>query len=257
MALGNSNYNNNKDDKSKNSPSLYSNYKMSNTESTIDKTNLSFTYWNGTLKLALAPMNISSGSDISFDHKNAIGVYLTHTKARMLFDEIVAFQADPVGCNNNGVASGAGLVSISNGKEFGINNPCLILRKVNPETGMADATFVYEFKVDYHYAIRNYDEASADFDKVFYNNLEIEQLKTLLITYYESQSGAMAYSVLDAFKYQTTRAQSDMDSVKDKLGIEGYKGGNSGKSSQSAFNSREPRNSFSQGSYDNIKDQME
>jgi hypothetical protein len=254
MALGDT-YNNNKDKQY--SPTVYSAYGLSNIESKVDQTKLSFSYWQGLLKISLAAQKPTKGDDVQFDYENAISIYLNHTKARILFDEIAAFQANPSAYNNVGIASGAGLISLSNGKEFGVTTPCLVIRKIDTETGSTVSSYAYEFKTDYHYAVRNYEESSNDYDKVYHNSIELEQLKTLLFTYFEAMSGAMAYSIIDAMKYDNSRTHTKLDSICDKLGIDYGKKGGGSKSSTSAFNTREPRNTFSTSTLDDIASQME
>lgn len=255
MALGD---NVNNQNKRNYSPVVYSQYRMSNTESVIDPTNLSTTFTNNMLKISIAPKKTTAGDNIEWDHENGISAFLTHTKARMLYNEIETFQANPNAYSNLGVVSGAGLISISNGKEFGINNPVLVIRKLDSSTGKVESSFAYEFKTEYNYYIRNFDESTADFDKIYDASLELEQIKTLLKTYYEAMTGATAYSVIDNMKYDTSRMNTKIDLISEKLGIEKATGGNynnSNKSSNSIFNNKPARN-FSQGTLDDIESQM-
>lgn len=186
------------------SPTVYSPYKMSNTTSEIDPGSLNFTFWQKSLKISISPMKPSSDpSDISFDHKNAVDIYLTHTKARILYNEICLFQSDPDKYNSSGIPSGEGLITISNGSEFGFDNsPCLVIRKINSENGKTTSSYAYQFKKDYHYSIRNFDESTGEFEKHLeeYQSIEIEQFKTLLMEYYTAMSGAMAFSVMEMNK---------------------------------------------------------
>lgn len=220
MALGDTYNNNKKDYEGKNSPTVYSKFSWSNTESKIDPSRLSPTFWNGMLKLAIAPLKPNSNPDIiEFDHENAGAVYLTHIKAKMLADEITLFLSNMEAYKNQGVTSGSGLVSISNGKELaGALTPCLIIRSID-ESGKSVASFLYEFKSDYHYSIRNYNEKDASFDKFYNVNLEIEMLRDLLLEYHISMSGALAYSVLEFGKYEAGRTTAKLDGIAEKLGV--------------------------------------
>ena len=58
MALGDT-YNNN--ERKNYSPSVTSGYRFSNPESAIDKTSLSFTFWNKLLKVSIAPRKETEG----------------------------------------------------------------------------------------------------------------------------------------------------------------------------------------------------
>ncbi|MGL5327906.1 MAG: hypothetical protein ACRDD7_01470 [Peptostreptococcaceae bacterium] len=254
MALGDMTVANN--NKKNYSPVLYSAYKFSNAESVVDQTILTPTFWNGMLKLAISPRkNTGNTEEVSWDHDNAIAMYLSHIKARLLYNEVCKFQQDMNAFNNVGVPSGAGLISISNGKEFGINNPCLVIRKLDAQTGQVESSIAYQFKYDYHYSIRNFEEKTSDFDKIYDNNLELEMFKDLLKGYYEAQSGAVAYSVIDAMKFDMSRLNTKLTAVGEKLGVEmggGYKN-NQSKSSSSIFNNKEPRNNnFSMGTISDI-----
>ncbi|MGL5752613.1 MAG: hypothetical protein ACRCXT_18900 [Paraclostridium sp.] len=258
MSLGDTNnsYNNNK--KKPYQPKVYSPYKMSNTESAVDQTQFSTSFWNNMLVLTIAPMVQNNGKDIAFDHDNAASIYLSHTKARMLHDELEMFIQDPHQFNNVGVNSGMGLIYISNGAEFGVTTPVLVVSKINPETGVPESSYAYQFKQSYHYSIRNYDGNTADFDKIYHDNLEIEQLKTLLRSYYEAMTGALAYTVVDNMKYDMSRINTKLDSCTEKLGVE-YKGkstgGNKYGSSGSPFDKSEGRQ-FDKGTIDDIEGLM-
>jgi len=255
MALGT--YNSNKFEKNNYSPSVYSAYRMGNPESEVDPSMISFSFWNNMLKISILPRKqTKDANDISYDTENSISIYLTHTKARMLYDEICKFQENPDLYQNLGVPSGEGLIYICNGKEFKINCPCIVIKKINGETGETMSSYAYQLKKDYHYSIRNFDSNSNDFDKIYHNNIELEEFKTLLRSYYEAMSGAMAYSVVDNLKYDFSRLNTKIELIADKLGVEfRRKGSGNVKSSTSIFNTKEPRN-FSSLTIDDIEDQI-
>ena len=162
MALGDT-YNNN--ERKNYSPSVHSGYKFSNPDSDIDKTSLSFSFWNKLLKVAIAPKKETSDGSIAYDHDNAGTVYLSHTKALILYNEIIKFLEDYRNGNspkNTGVNPGTeGLIYICNGEEFNAEGPCLVIRKID-DKGHSTSTFVYEFRRDVHKAILNYEEKTAN-----------------------------------------------------------------------------------------------
>ena len=85
MALGD-NYNGNDNNKKKYyEPILYSPYGTSNTDG-VDPSALSYSFFNGLLKISIAPMKPGAqpGDRQLWDHDNAVSVWLTHVKARML-----------------------------------------------------------------------------------------------------------------------------------------------------------------------------
>lgn len=249
MALGDT-YNNN--ERKNYSPSVNSGYRFSNPESTIDKTSLSFTYWNKLLKVSIAPRKETEGDTIAFDYDNAGTVYLSHTKAFMLYKEMINFlelYKNGKAPNNVGVSTGAeGLIYICDGKEFTADGPCLVIRKID-ENGNCTSTFVYEFRRDTHSSILNYTEKSKSFETNNYELLEIEQIINLLKSYYEAMTMAVAYSIQEANKYDTSRMNTKLKIIGEKLGVEFAKQGDSNRnrtSNTSYFNNAKPVNESSQ-----------
>ena len=254
MALGDRYENNKRDYEKKKSPTLYSKYSFSNQESELDPTKLNFTFWNGLLKIAIAPLKPGTNE---YDYDNAGAIYITYYKAKLLADEISLFMNDPETYNNLGVPSGTGLISISNGKDLtGKVTPCLIIRQINAE-GKASATYLYEFRREHHYTIRNYNESDSSFDKIYNNDLEIELLRRILLDYYQSINGAYAYSVIDYNKFNNSRINTKLDSIAEKLGISyTYNNSNNNrKSNKSVFDKVEGRN-YSVSDIDDIENQM-
>lgn len=217
MSLGND-YNNDKKSTIYD-PTIYSPYRMNNAESTVDKTCMTFTYWKNTLRITIAPKKETGNDETSFDLENGISIYLSHTKARILADVMRKFLADPEKYDNSGVPSGQGIITISRGKEFNSPSPLMIIRKID-ETGNVVSSFAYEFKSNYFFSVLNYTE-NADFGRDFesYNNLEIEQMITLLEQYYTAMTCATAYTVLDQGKFEAARNNRRINQIMDKLGI--------------------------------------
>lgn len=232
MALGDT-YNNN--EKKNYSPSVSSAYRYSNTESDIDKTQLSFSYWNKLLKISIAPKKETENGDIAFDHDNAGSVFLSHTKAYIFYKEICKFLEDPTGINNVGVSSGKdGLIYLSSGKEFNANGPCLSIRKID-ENGHPTSNFVYEFRRGIHNSVVNYNEETAEFETHAFDTAEIEQMANLLKSYYESMTMAVAYSVQETNKYDTSRMNTKLKIIGEKLGVEFNKPSNGNRQSNNSY----------------------
>lgn len=249
MSLG-STYNNNQSSKSTPEFSMYSNYRMNNAESKIDATCISFRYWKTNLCISIFPRKNTGNDEVAFDMDNGITIYLSHTKARILMNEIKNFLKDPITYNAVGVPSGQAAITISNGSEYGKDNPVITIRKVS-ETGEVVASFAYEFKRDYHYSIRNYD--GQKYDQVFedYQNIEIEQLVTLLEEYVKAVTNAVAFTVLDQRKFSFTRLENKVEAIANSLGVELPKGGNGGqrKYNNTFFNNNQNSSGASDNSY--------
>ena len=235
MALGN--YNNNDSNQKKGyEPILYSPYNTSNREG-IDPSALSYQFYNGLLKISISPMKAGAKKDDVdvWDHENAGAIYLTNVKARLLADEIRYVQAHPDEIYNAGVPAGNCLVSFSTGKELGAAGPCLIIRKLDTNTGEPVSSYAYQFKDNHYFGVRNYDPKNpAEHVEYNYSNTEIDMLLDILTQYSVSASGAAAYMNMYANKYDTSRLNTKIGLIMDKLGIESkpeYSKGNNGGSS--------------------------
>lgn len=226
MSLG-STYNNNQNNRS-NFPDLcvYSNYRMNNAESNIDATCMTSRFWKSNLCLSIFPRKNTGNDEVAFDMDNGITIYLTHSKARILANELKLFLSDPVTYNGVGTSSGAAAVTISNGVEYGKNTPVLTIRKVD-ESGNVISSFAYEFKTNYYFGIRNYDGKNFDSAYDEYRNMEIEQLITLLEEFVKASTNAIAFTVMEQRKYSDTRINNKIDAIAQKLGVE-IKSGNGG-----------------------------
>lgn len=235
MALGDT-YNNN--ERKNYSPSVTSGYRFSNPESAIDKTSLSFSFWNKLLKVSIAPRKETEGDTIAYDHENAGAVYLSHSKAYIFHKEIINFlDAYKKGASpkNVGVSTGSeGLIYICTGEEFNANGPCLVIRKID-ENGKSTSTFVYEFKRDAQ-SVVNYSEKTTEFESNIFEFNEIEQLAVLLKNYYDSMTMAVAYSVQEANKYDNSRINTKLKIIGEKLGVDFQKPNNDkGRSSNNSY----------------------
>lgn len=233
MSLGNT-YNSNTPRKPNDMLTVYSNFRMNNGESTIDPTCLTFRYWKSNLCIGIFPRKNTGNEEIAFDMDNGITVYLSHSKAQVLKHELELFLSDPVTYNGSGVPTNQGVITISNGSEYGKNTPVLTIRKVN-DTGDVVASFAYEFKRNYHYSIRGYD--GYNFTKVFddYQDLEIRQLITILDEYVKASTNAVAFSVMSQRQFSAVRMENKLDAIANSLGVDIGAKSNSGRYSKSSY----------------------
>lgn len=235
MALGDS-YNTNTDNNQKNyySPEIYSKYGTSN-ENGIDPSALSYSYWNGSLKISIAPMLKNPTTNQKWDRKNAAAVYLTHRSARILKLEAEKVLKGEI--HSGGTKSGAeGLIMFSDGTDVGAGGYCLIIRKINPDNGDVNGTYVYEFRQGFHYGIQNFQADSSGFKKDFFDTIEVDEFLDILEQYYLAASKMYAGSVIDEMKYNDSRINTKLGLIAESLGVE-FKGSNGGshRSSQSYF----------------------
>ena len=66
-------------------PSTRSSYKFFNSTSSLDKTMLTFTYWNSLLRITMNPIIVQDGSANKVDTNNRIDMYFSPSKAQMFF----------------------------------------------------------------------------------------------------------------------------------------------------------------------------
>lgn len=243
MALG-STYNNNQTN-NRQDITVYSNYRMNNAESKIDATCMTFRFWRTNLCIGIFPRKNTGNDEISFDMDNGIIIYLSHTKARMFENELKHFLEDPANYNSVGVSSGSAAITISNGSEYGKNNPVITIRKVD-ENGTVIASFAYEIKTDYYFSIRNYDGTKYDEEKDEYKYIEIEQLITVLDQYVKASTNAIAFSVANQQVYSFNRLDTKVELIAQSLGVE-LKSGNNG---QNRYNNSTYFNKNSQSKSD-------
>lgn len=213
-------FDNNDNNKQDFRPTYYSPVKFRNELSPVDPSELSFAYWKGMLKLSISPkMENTNLEYTTYDHKNNIEVFINHTKARMLYHEMAELRANPDAYQSVGINTGSsGLISVSNGKEVGINGLILIIRKLNLD-GTVQSSYMYQFNREYHFSIRNFDENALTYDKHFYDEIEYDEFMDLLKNYYENINGFVAYSTVDAMRFEHKRINTKIGLMMDKLGI--------------------------------------
>lgn len=241
MALGD-NYNGGDNNKKKYyEPTVNSPFGTSNTDG-IDPSAISYQFSLGMLKISIAPMLPSAkpGDRQLWDHSNEVSVWLTHIKARLLLNEIEYVQAHPDTINNAGVNTGTdGLISFSNGKELGASGPCLIIRKIDPNTGEATSVYAYQFKTDYYKTVRNYDPHNpTSFERTNYPDFEIDVLKQILRDYSCSIGGAQAYANMYHQRFDTNKMNTKIKLIMEKLGIESPEYNRRNDSNKSFFNNQ-------------------
>lgn len=247
----------NQNQKSDYHPRTYSPYRFNNAESKVDQTCIAFSFWNHTLCMRIAPKKQTNNPNIiQFDMDAAISIYLSHSKARMFHTIIKNFRQDPEKYNGYGIPAGKGLVTISNGKEYGTENPCIVARTVDENTGVCTGEYVYELKnnTGYYYGISDYDPKNGNYNKVVdnFNNMELDMIECIFEQYYTAATMAVAASVLEGNNYEMSRLNGKIESIGNKLGVEfGNRSNTGGKfKNQSYFANSEPGNasSFTPGS---------
>lgn len=215
MSLGDGNQNKPQDIER----TVYSHFSSGNPDG-IDPSKYAISFWGGLMKLSISPKIASSDGSIKYDYENNIELYLSHTRAMVLADELKDMVKNGLKCV--GVLTGMkndGLILVTDGKEIGASGPCLILMKLN-ENFQPISSFAYEFRKQFHFGVRDYNSSDGSFDRVYYDNLEIDQLIIALEEYYKAMVGAQAYAASSmAFKFDIARFNKNIGLVMDKLGV--------------------------------------
>ena len=241
MALGDGgNFSTNKDNNNKNyDPTVYVATRFRNPEADTYPSELSFSYWSNMLKMTISPKMESNPGDTyaMYDHnsQNNISILLNPIKAKIFHDEIIEMM-NSEGIDSVGVVSGQnGIVTLSNGKEFGVDGYMLVMRKLD-ENGNTVSSYSYQFnKPEYYFSVRDFNEQTHDYTRTPHERVEIDFLLNTLEQFYLSQNYAVAYTVVNSLKYDASRTKTKLDLIMDKLGIEKYDKSNSGQGSRSSF----------------------
>lgn len=200
-------------------PSTRSSFKFFNSNSKVDNTALSFTYWNSLLKITMNPIIVQDGSANKVDTNNHIDIYLSPSKAQMLLHCIKQFRANPDMYKNIGVPTNKGIIYIANGeKMYNVKGTFIVINLINAD-GVKEGEAAYEINNDV-YGITDY-AGGTDFNK-YYNysdSLELDMIETLLSSFIEAYTNAVASSVVECNKYNDNRVFSFIKDAREKLGI--------------------------------------
>lgn len=191
---------------SQNSPTVMG-FAFFNKNSIVDKTMISFSMWKTTIKIAIYPL-IESGDmsddQVKYDKKNGQAIYLTPYKAYMFAGLLKEFLKNPAEIYGKGVPSGQNLITIEDPNDTnGLNKPgacpCIVVRKINGETGAVEASYAYEFNPNPYIVIESYDQKTAKFVKSVerFKELEPNLIIMQLEAYCQAMTNATAFTVAD------------------------------------------------------------
>lgn len=247
MALGNVGQNNG--NKSYD-PSYYSRFKIKNPN---DKLELNFTFWRGTLKIAV----VETGDPNEGRNNELAYIHLSPIKARMFANCVDRIIKDPDSIDTFGIDTGfgetRGLLAIS--RDMG--KPFLFIAKVD-KNGAYESSQRFNFNYDYNYSlnISNLDKLACAKD--YNNEVELYMFRDLLLDYARHSSGVVGASVYDIGRYETNKINSLIKKMADSMGVESGSGynRNSGGSNSSYFdnNVSSASNKKSNTSYQSIDD---
>lgn len=207
-------YNNN--DKSP-TCTTYSGISFSNPESNIGQTKISITYFNKVMKVSIAARNNNGSNNeyATYDNDNAVSVYVSNIKARILYLLIQKFKNDP-DTHNVCVELKNGLIKISDGSEYGSISPCISILYANDDKSVHE--IVYQTKVGFHTGASNYSDGS--YQMIKFDDIELDTFAMALDEYYKASSYAIAASVWEANMYRHDYEINIIKSIAEKCGAQ-------------------------------------
>ena len=226
MALGQSIFNR-PSNSGRKTINVYSNFVLKNVNDVngYKGSSLTFTFWQGSLKLSIAPLKVFPGQDYAVaDREHEVSAYIKHTKAYILANEIQRVINGEI--KSTSVLTGATLVSVSDGSDFGVNAPVVSIQRMDKELSKVEEEVVFICRTDFHFAIHNFDRNTADGTKDYepYKYMDLIDIKTVLDQFYVAMTNAQAYAVHEAG--QRLEDHQTLQSIAEKLGVEGFSGNN-------------------------------
>lgn len=247
---------NGKGSKSIYNPEVFSQVRFFNSSSQVDNTSLSFSFWNGLLKISINPIIVNNGSANRVDKDNAISIYLSPLKASILLKFAKEFRDDPKKYMNSGVNTNKGIIYLTDGKdEFNQDSKFLVIKIIDSTTGDCKSQAAYEFNKSDHFGIINYTNKN-NFTR-YYDGADIIELNlfiNVLDSYIKSATSAYAASVMEASKFDSTRTFNSLREIKEKLGIkyEGKNNNNSEGNKPSYFNLNQGNSQTTSNNYSQV-----
>ena len=252
MALGQGLFNRNGNSNQKKTINVYSNYRMTNSKdvSNYGGSSIGFVFWQGTLKIGIAPLKMVSGQDYPMpDRDREVSAYLKHTKARILAKEIRRFLNGEL--TSVGITTGVNtFITVSDGSDFNLEQPVICIRKLNKDLSALEEEILFICRNDLHFSVHNFDKATFDGDKDFdtYKNMDLEDFVLVLEEYARSMTNATAYSVHETAQYVNSNMNASIEAIAEKLGVNS----NAGTSSSFGSGSSNSNSEFKRASLDDM-----
>lgn len=237
--------------------STYSGVSFSNPESNIAKTKISISYFNKIMKISIALRNNAGSQDnfATYDNDNAVTVYVSNIKAKILSNMIDKLRTDK-DVHNVCIELKNGLMKISDGSEYGCQSPCISISYASEDGSVHE--IIYETKKGFHTAAYNY--ADDSYKTETFDDIELDTFQMCLEEYYKASSYAIAASVMEANMYKRNAEYELLRAVADKVGVQNNNGGNSARFNNKTFlsgNSSSSNSSNNNGEINGIPKEYE
>lgn len=216
MAIGDDRNNN-----SNGNGKLYENtyYSRLRAKTSDGKLALGYSFRSGLLIISIAEQKDG------FRYEDLEAIHLSPTKATILAEQLKTFKREMEAGNlvpgkAYGVNAGMGEKVTYIGAHIDDEAKVLITIGKFDSNGQIVEQATTNFNKEYHYGLEWNNIESMDLSKVYYDNLELDQLIVLAEDFGRAMSGAYAYSNADLTRYDNARILGKMDPIYDKLGIE-------------------------------------
>lgn len=209
----------------------YTGISFSNPESSVGQTKISISYFNKVMKISIAARN-NAGSNNDFatyDNDNAVSVYVSNIKARILYLLIQKLKNEP-DTHNVCMELKNGLIKVSDGSEYGVNSYCISISYASEDGSVHE--IIYQTKNGFHTGAVNY--TNGTYQEVPFDDIELETFEMVLDEYYKASSYAIAASVWEANMYRHEYEISLIKSIAEKCGVQI----GSGNSNPAKFNNK-------------------
>lgn len=195
----------------------YSGISFSNPESSIGQTKLSIGYFNKIMKISIAARNNNGSNNeyATYDNDNAVSVYVSNIKAKILYSLIQKLINEP-DTHNVCMELKNGLIKVSDGSEYGSSAYCISISYASEDGSVHE--IVYQTKEGFHTGAINYSEGS--YQSVAFDNIELETFMMCLDEYYKASSYAIAASVWEANMYRHEYEVNLIKSIAEKCGVQ-------------------------------------
>lgn len=228
--------------------STYSGVSFSNPNSDIGQTKISIGYLNTVMKISIAARNNNGSNNeyATYDNDNAVSVYISNIKARILYLLIQKLKNEP-DTHNVCIEVKNGLLKVSDGSEYGSPTPCISISYANEDTSVNE--IVYQTKSGFHAGAMNYSNGS--YQTVLFDDIELETFAMALNQYYEASSYAVAATVWEANRYRHDYEIGLIKSIAEKCGVQMNSASNPAKFNNKTFlsnNGATQQNNVSSGS---------
>lgn len=210
----------------------YSPVSFTNPEA-LDGSRLNISYFNKLLQISIQKKNGMKGEYATYDTEHSADIYLSITKAKVLYD-LMQMMNDDDTVHNVCVETNKGLLIVSDGSDYGVTSPCISINSMDKDGNVNTA--VYVTKDHYHKGAFNFDMDSKSHTDQYFGDLEIDMFENVLLQYYNAATYAIAATVMEASMYKHNALRNTINAIAEKVGADtGSNGNGGGYSNKSQF----------------------